>query len=210
MSAQTYFRRLMTRALRFRPAVTIRTRPVPLGRRFESLEERTVPAFTMSLAGLTATVIGDGATDTLQISSDAGLLVHNRFAAGDPGFNSAFDFDNVVPGDQTVGANNSSSLVIDVGGGLDAVVLGGTVTTPAPAGSIGAAVTLLNNAFGRLTIDDSLRAAAATYQYDDGVSFAISSTGGVNVTNLAAGPISLLTGSAGDTVNVLLRPPAPR
>ena len=50
----------------------------------ERLEERAVPAYTAAITGPGATFTGDGASDTLIIDTDGGLLRHNR---ADPGFN---------------------------------------------------------------------------------------------------------------------------
>src|SRR4051794_6457355 len=65
----------------------------------EPLESRRLLAFTSTVAGSTATLVGDGGSDTFVVDSSGGLLRHNR--SGDAGFNSAFDWDSATPGDQT-------------------------------------------------------------------------------------------------------------
>jgi hypothetical protein len=78
-----------------------------------------------SPGGTSATLTGDAAAfDVLTISSSGGLLRHNRFTAGDPGFDSDFDFRSGDPGDQTVSDSGASQLTINAGGGGDLVQLG--------------------------------------------------------------------------------------
>src|SRR5438270_792926 len=62
----------------------------------EALESRIAPAFVGGLAGAVATLTGDGGSDILTITAVNGLLSHNRFAAGDSGFATAFDFDSTT------------------------------------------------------------------------------------------------------------------
>ncbi len=77
-------------------------------------------AYTSTLTGLTATMTGDAGSDTLSISQSGGLFQHNRF--GDPGFNSAFDFNTAVAGDQTLAATTGIINII-AGDGNDVIVL---------------------------------------------------------------------------------------
>src|SRR4051812_14722925 len=91
----------------------------------EPLESRIAPAFAGVLAGAAATLTGDGASDTLVLTAIGGFLSHNRFAAHDPGFASAFDFDSVTPGVQKLAADAGSTVAIDLGTGTDTVLLGG-------------------------------------------------------------------------------------
>src|SRR4029453_9138166 len=60
----------------------------------ERLESRIVLSYTAILSGTTATLTGSAASDTITISASGGLLSHSRFAAGDAGFNSEFDFNS--------------------------------------------------------------------------------------------------------------------
>jgi len=78
-------------------------------------------AVTGSVSGTTATLIGDGAADTIVISTNAGLLQHNLGTA--TGFADATDFDSTVAGPQTLPAA-TGTLTIDAGGGDDIVVGG--------------------------------------------------------------------------------------
>jgi hypothetical protein len=60
-------------------------------------------------AGSAATFTCDVAADTIVFDQSGGLLRHDRFSSGDTGFNSDFDFDSTVPGDQTLSASNPST-----------------------------------------------------------------------------------------------------
>jgi hypothetical protein len=75
---------------------------------------------TASNGGFTGTS-GD---DLLVISHDANLLTHNRYAAGDPGFESATDFDSTVAGVQTKPVDNAS-ITFNFGDGDDTLRLVG-------------------------------------------------------------------------------------
>jgi hypothetical protein len=89
-------------------------------------------AFTSTVAAGVATMTGDAGSDTLVITEVGGLLRHNRFDAGDPGFNSATDFDSSVGGDQQI-ALPTGSVNINAGDGNDTIVIaeginvGGTI-----------------------------------------------------------------------------------
>ena len=79
-------------------------------------------AYTSAVVGSTATMTGDAAGDTLTITQAGGLFSHNRFAV-DPGFNSAFDFDTAVAGDQTV-SSTTGIININAGDGNDVIAFG--------------------------------------------------------------------------------------
>src|SRR5262249_57796640 len=79
-----------------------------------------------ALTGSTATFTATNLTNQkLIITADPGsdLLMNNRFAAGDEGYASAFDFDSTQPGVQVLTATAASTVVI-TGGNGDAIVLG--------------------------------------------------------------------------------------
>src|SRR3954454_12891270 len=85
-----------------------------------------------SVAGADGPVMtGDDASDVLTFDQSGGLLRHNRFTAGDPGFNSDFDFDTVMLGDQTFSAS-VNKVTVNAGGGDDTV----TVTVPTVVSSV--------------------------------------------------------------------------
>ena len=93
-----------------------------LNRAVEALEVRRLLVFTGSVSGTTAIFTGDSAGDTLTIDQSGGLLRHNR--AGDPGFNSGFDFDSSAAGDQTLAANSATTLTANCGDGNDNITTG--------------------------------------------------------------------------------------
>jgi hypothetical protein len=80
-------------------------------------------AYISTVAGGTATMTGDASGDTLTITQAGGLFRHNRFAAGDGGFNSEFDFDSGTAGDQTV-SSSTGVININAGDGNDTIALG--------------------------------------------------------------------------------------
>lgn len=132
--------------------------------KLERLERRDTPAFTSALVGATATVVGDGAADTLVLTTSGGLLQHNRFGI-DPGFNSDFDWDIAVPGDQTLAAAAASNVTITTLGGADDTLQLGTAASPAR--NLVAHVTIGAGGAGNdnLVVDNSGSAAADTYDY---------------------------------------------
>jgi hypothetical protein len=138
---------------------------------FESLEDRRVLAITSTLAGTTASVTSDAASDTITVTQSAGLLL----------LNGSIDWDTTAGGDQTLAAAAGSRVdFIDLGDGDDVVNLGA-------AGS--AASTLLANftfSFGgpgndALNIDDGSGAAANDYIIDDGGATNSITATGINI-----------------------------
>jgi hypothetical protein len=157
--------------------------------------------YTASLVGTTATFEGNASSDTLIFSAAGGLLKHNRFSAGDPGFASDFDFDSTTPGVQTLPATVGSRVVVFTGSGEDTVVIG---TKSAPASSLGAAFSVANGdgVPDVLTIDDSANATALDYVVDPGRISVGSGTLSVDHTG-AFSSIALTTGRASNRVSVL-------
>jgi uncharacterized repeat protein (TIGR01451 family) len=85
--------------------------------------------FVATLSGDTATFVGGYTDDALVIDQSGGLLRHNRFDV-DPGFNSPFDFDSTIAGDQTLSATTATHIVVNGGDGNDTVIVG-TASTAA-------------------------------------------------------------------------------
>jgi Ca2+-binding RTX toxin-like protein len=165
----------------------------------ESLEDRRVMAFNMTLAGTTATVTGDAAADTLIIDQAGGLLQHNRFTVGDAGFNSNLDWDNSVAGDQTLAAAVASTVnIATLGDGDDVLQLG---TVAAPMTSLQALVSITAAGIGNdALIMENSAAAAMTINYTS-----TTVTGpGINISNLTAfeNGETLNTGAAGSITNI--------
>src|SRR5262245_18157738 len=82
-------------------------------------------SYTSTLSGSTAIIVGDFAGDTLVIIDSGGNFAHNRFPA-DAGFNSTFDFDSTVPGDQML-SSSTGIININAGEGDDVIILGNGV-----------------------------------------------------------------------------------
>ncbi len=166
----------------------------------EQLEDRRLLAYTATLAGNTATLTGDAVGDTLTFSQAGGLLAHNRFTVGDAGFNSNFDFDTTLAGDQTLAVAAASTVNVITGGGNDGVMVG---TPASPASTLLASFNVTNaGADGdTLVVDDSGSAVANTITITSN-----SITGsGINISRMGAlfnGGVTVATGSQGDTVNV--------
>ncbi|WP_406698904.1 DUF4394 domain-containing protein [Singulisphaera sp. Ch08] len=124
--------------------------------------------------GLSATLTGSLYDDTLVIDQSAGLLRHNQFALGVPGFQSAFDFDTTLPGDQTLSSADPAVIVIiDTGLGINKVTLG---STSAPLSHIAAAFTINSQGQGpgnaaQLTLEDSTSSTARNISVVTGRSF---------------------------------------
>lgn len=87
--------------------------------------------FSATLAGDHAAFTGDAEDNDLELSWAARLappcicLTHNRFAAGDPGYVSGFDFDTALPGEQAVPVGGS--VEVNGGAGNDRVFVSLTV-----------------------------------------------------------------------------------
>jgi Ca2+-binding RTX toxin-like protein len=73
-----------------------------------------------SIDGPTATLNLDGADDNVTVSVSGGLLVHGQTSGG---LNSGSDWDSATPGDQTVPADGTFTVVINGGGGNDSLTV---------------------------------------------------------------------------------------
>jgi len=110
----------------------LRNRDVKLQRKLfvEQLEDRRLLAYTATLFGGSATLTGGAAADTLTIAVDGGgLLVHNRFTAGDAGFISNNDFVSGNATNDTILATAVTSLTLADGGNDTVVLASGGVGT---------------------------------------------------------------------------------
>ena len=73
-----------------------------------------------SISGGAATLNLDGGDDNVTVSVSGGFLVHGQTTGG---LNSGSDWDSATPNDQTVPANGDLSVVINGGGGNDALTV---------------------------------------------------------------------------------------
>jgi hypothetical protein len=112
----------------------------------EILEARIAPAFTATVAGSVASFLGDAASDSLDITESNGFLVHNRFTAGDAGFNSAMDFDTTQAGDQKLTVDAASIIDVNGGGGTDSVTETRSTDFDAGTIAIGGSISLTTSA----------------------------------------------------------------
>lgn len=85
--------------------------------------------WTATVTGTTASFVGTDDSESISFGVAAnGLgLTNDRFAAGDPGFNSPLDFDSTKDGDQTLPDDGSAIINVDGKGGSDSMsILDGT------------------------------------------------------------------------------------
>jgi hypothetical protein len=73
-----------------------------------------------SIDGTTATLNLDGADNNVTVSVSGGLLVHGQTTGG---LNSGSDWDSATPGDQTVPADGTFTVVVNGGGGNDSLTV---------------------------------------------------------------------------------------
>lgn len=155
--------------------------------------------FVASLAGTTATFTGTPGDDAIVFDQSGGLLRHNRFTAGDAGFNSNFDFDNSVPGDQTLAASLLSFVTVNAGGGNDSV----TVGTASVAATVVAGIFTANGGPGNDTVsyDDSADATSRAIVITN-LNVAVPLTG-ASVSYSAAEALNVTAGGGSDTIAVV-------
>jgi Ca2+-binding RTX toxin-like protein len=95
-----------------------------LGASLASLGAIAVPADaavnSASIDGKTATLNLDGADDNVTVLVSGGLLVHGQVTGG---LTSGSDWDSATPGDQTVPADGTFSIVVNGGDGNDTIAV---------------------------------------------------------------------------------------
>lgn len=84
-------------------------------------------AITIYPSGLVKGTTGD---DVFILGREGEFLTHNRFAAGDPGFVSRFDFESTTEGEQKRAPNGGGPLSFELDAGDDTVKLVGAVADP--------------------------------------------------------------------------------
>lgn len=154
--------------------------------------------FSAVVIGTTVAISGSSAADTIVFDQSGGLLRHNRFTAGDSGFNSDFDFDTLTPGDQTVSATDPA-VQINVTADLndDRITIG---TNTAPASGLAATFSINGQGGGdTLTINDSADSTARTITIN-GTTSLITGLGGPILFSVEN--VNLNAGGAGDTIQL--------
>jgi hypothetical protein len=152
-----------------------------------------------TLVGTIATFNGGAASDTITFDQSGGLLRHNRFTAGDPGFNSDFDFAPTIAGDQTLSATDPAvTIIVNGGGGDDAVTIG---SATAPASGL-VTIFQINGQGGgdTLTINDVADTTARVIGIA-GASSTITGLGGAKSYGTLEN-VRVSAGTGGDTINV--------
>ncbi len=86
---------------------------------------------TSSRAGTTATMTGNSDSDLVLLDVSGGLVRHNRFTAGDAGYQNEFDFDTVTAGSQSITAGPGAHVSYTGGTGSDTLALSLASADPA-------------------------------------------------------------------------------
>lgn len=169
------------------PSTTIRAMAAPIS------------SFGATLAGTTATFAGTVGGNSIVFDQSGGLLRHNRFSAGDSGFNSDFDFNSTTAGDQTLSATNPAVIIlVNTGDRDDQVTIG---TAAAPASALAATFQISGQGGGdSLTINDSASAVARSISIN-GASSTITNVGGP-ITYGTVERVDLFAGSSGDAISI--------
>jgi hypothetical protein len=175
----------------------------------ESLESRTLLAYTFSLVGQTATVSPVAATGG-PILIDEVLITGNPFLewSQDNGVTFSADWDDATPGDQNLPATTASTINLTPTTGAGSSITLGDLVSPASnifaRFFLGPAGTPANNS---LTIDDRTSThAAGTYDFYStlgSISGPGGTTGGINFASF--GPVNsylLEGGPAGNTFDI--------
>lgn len=93
--------------------------------RFESLEERALLAFNVTLSGTVVTFQGSAANDSLTLTvGSGGELVHTISLTG-TALESSADLDATTPGVQSLAVDAITGLTVNGGAGTDSVTFGG-------------------------------------------------------------------------------------
>ncbi|MEQ1860137.1 MAG: DUF4394 domain-containing protein [Chthoniobacteraceae bacterium] len=164
--------------------------------------------FTATLGGPSATFTGTAAAETLVVTESGGLLRHNRFAAGDAGFASAFDFDSATAGEQTLAAVFGNTVNVTGNGGADFYSFTTSETLVLGSVDVGPGTILATNANiagGALNVSASLTAGRITLISDDltiGASVGSVATTNVTIAGFSAGRDILLSNTAGSAVSL--------
>jgi len=157
---------------------------------------------TSSLSGSTATVTCTSPADNLQIGqylSGLGIYYWFHQPIGDGSY---YDWDSNVPGWQFLEATAASTIDVHLAGG--ALTVGISQIEGTPARSADAMVGIVNwHGSGSVALDASFATAASTYTIDDGTSPFATTVNALTLFNQNTAQMTIITGTAADTVNVL-------
>ncbi len=165
----------------------------------EFLEVRTLLAYTAAFVGGDVTFTGDGSSDSFTLDLDgSGNLQHNRFTAGDPGFESDIDLDSASVGVQSLAIGSVTAVTVNAGAGDDTITIGSAASQ---ANTLTAPITIDGESDAdTMVIDDSATPGNSANTWNIPVPDAGTVAGGVAVT---FGEIENLTGGAIDDSFVL-------
>jgi RTX calcium-binding nonapeptide repeat (4 copies) len=138
-----------------------------------ALTTQASAAVTSTLSGTTAALLGDG---TVTITQSGANLAHDRFAAGDAGFDSATDWDTSVAGTQPLVAATTSS--VDATGGAIPVVVDDSASSTARTVVGGAVSGLVSVTAIRLTVRTGSGADDVSYPFGASPRFLTAETNG--------------------------------
>jgi len=178
--------------------------------------------FSAKVTGTSVQFTGTPGAEALAITESGGLLMHDRFGV-DGGFNSAFDFDSTVAGDQTLPADATSIVNVEGNGGTDTVsiniassftvgslhVQGGSVSLTSTAGAllVGGTSGIITNSAGLkaqtgiASLGGLLPTAVANFEAEtDTGGIFVSNLGDVNIGGVSAGLRGLFVNTSGDIV----------
>src|SRR6266511_1761651 len=155
-------------------------------------------SFTSTMVGLSISMTGDATGEALIIDQNGGLLRHNRYFAGDPGFTSQFDWDTTTAGDQTVAATANATVYADGLEGDDTFQLGSLV---APASAVRTLLVVTGgNDTDAAIFDDSADVRIEGNMGNDSFTVGHSSTSGANQLTGFVAPLSIAGGDGIDSV----------
>jgi len=159
-----------------------------------------ISSYFAFLSGTVASFTGNGAANTITFDQSGGLLRHNRFSAGDAGFNSDFDFDSSLAGDQTLSAASAAvTIVVNCGDRDDQVVIG---SNTAPVSGIAASFQINGQGGGdNLVVNDAASATGRSINVNNSISI-VSGFGG-QITYGTVEKLDIFAGSGADTINIL-------
>lgn len=156
--------------------------------------------YTSSITSGTVTMSGDSASDQLVMGQQGGLLKHNRYPI-DPGFNSSFDFNTLVAGDQTISATDGSQVNVNGGAGDDTFTAGSAAD---PASNTSDQFQFVGgNDSDTLVVDDSADPIGRLLYFSAGI---VNFNPGAIWSYSEDETVAVRLGTGGDTLNVQSTP----
>lgn len=160
---------------------------------------------TSTRVGSTATVTCDAATDNVQIGQyfNTYFLYYFWFHQGAPFGESDLDWDTNTPDWQTLEGNLPPTINVHLAGGSLTLGIQLPPDSDPSFPADGMKGTFNWTGSGTVTLNSSFSTSASTYTVDDGNSPFATSVNALALLNKSAAQITIVTGTAADTVNVL-------